>query len=197
MKLGIFGGTFNPPHSGHLIIAEHVRESLALDKVLFVPCAIPPHKQDLDIVEAHHRIEMLEYAVQGNRHFVVSDLEIERGGVSYSVETLTELSRVHPHDELFLLIGMDNMSDFHTWKEPEQILRLAHVVVMARPGVQVNREKWKFAETAILCDVPEIGISSREIRKKVHDGKSIRYLVTAAVEMYIYQHQLYRDSLEK
>lgn len=197
MKLGVFGGTFNPPHCGHLIIAEHVRESLALDKVLFVPCAIPPHKQDLDIVEAHYRIEMLEYAVQGNRYFSVSDLEIERGGVSYSVETLTEIRRAHPHDELFLLIGMDNMPEFHTWKEPEKILDLARVVVMTRPGVRVSPEQMKVVESATLCEVPEIGISSREIRRRVHEGKSIRYLVTAAVEMYIYQHQLYRASLEK
>jgi len=197
MKIGIFGGTFNPPHLGHLIIAEHVREKIGLERVIFVPSAVPPHKHDLDIVEAHHRIEMLQSAVQGNRHFDVSDLEIQRGGISFTVDTLTEMRRMYPDHQLYLMVGMDNWVEFHTWKSPEKILGLARLVVMTRPGVAVSQAgKQKQADT-IVCEVPEIGIASRDIRLRVEEGKSIRYLVPLAVELYIYQHQLYRRPPQK
>lgn len=192
MKIGIFGGTFNPPHLGHLIITEHVREKFGLDKVIFVPSAVPPHKRELDIVEAHHRIEMLNAAVQGNRHFEVSDLEIQRGGVSFTVDTLMELWGLYRDHELYLLIGMDNWVEFHTWRTPEKILELAHLVVMTRPGVESRQSGMKLADKVIFCEVPEIGIASRDIRKRIADSKSIRYLVPLAVELYIYQRQLYR-----
>ena len=192
VKIGIFGGTFNPPHLGHLIIAEHVREKFGLDKVIFVPSAVPPHKRELDIVEAHHRIEMLNAAVQGNRHFEVSELEIQRGGVSFTVDTLMELWGLYHDHELYLLIGMDNWVEFHTWRTPEKILELAHLVVMTRSGVESRQNGMKLADKVIFCEVPEIGIASRDIRKRIADSKSIRYQVPLAVELYIYQHQLYR-----
>ena len=132
MKTGIFGGTFNPPHTGHLIVAEYVREKISLDKVLFVPSAVPPHKQDLDIVEAHHRLEMLQCAVQGNRYFEVSDIEVRRGGVSFTVDTLVEFKGRSPDDHLYFLIGMDNLRDFDTWKMGEKIVDLAKVVTIVK-----------------------------------------------------------------
>ena len=196
MKTGIFGGTFNPPHLGHLIIAEYVRVELSLEKLLFVPTAVPPHKQDLDIVEAHHRMAMLEHALQGNRLFEVSDLEIQRGGLSFTVDTLAEFRRLRPQDQLFVLIGMDNYVEFHSWRSPEKILELATVVVMRRPGVDGVVRSEDARPNVIFCEVPEIGIASRDIRKRVEEGKSIRYLVPAAVERYIVKHRLYRGPVE-
>jgi nicotinate-nucleotide adenylyltransferase len=193
MNIGIFGGTFNPPHLGHLIVAEHVREKLGLDRIRYIPSAIPPHKQNQDIVEAHHRLAMLEHAVQGNRQFEVSDMEIQRGGVSFTVDTLNETKKLSPDDHLFMLIGMDNLNEFQTWKNPEHILAVATVVVMTRPGFQFRNEDVELRTKITVCEVPEIAITSSAIRAKVRDRKSIRYLVPAAVELYIYRHHLYQD----
>ena len=192
MKTGIFGGTFNPPHTGHLIVAEYVREKISLDKVVFVPSAVPPHKQDLDIVEAHHRLEMLQCAVQGNRYFEVSDIEVRRGGVSFTVDTLVEFKGRSPDDHLYFLIGMDNLRDFDTWKMGEKIVDLAEVVAMTRPGFKQENFKTRHESKIVLCDVPEIAISSRDIRERVKTGKSIRYLVPGSVETYITRNHLYR-----
>jgi nicotinate-nucleotide adenylyltransferase len=169
MKRGIFGGTFNPPHVGHLIVAEYVRAELSLDKIVFVPAAIPPHKLGQEIIPAEHRLAMLRLAVEGNNHFDVLDIELNRGGVSFTVDTLRQLREHDPANELYLLIGMDNLVDFHTWKSPQEILSLATVV--------------------------EIEIASRETRARVAAGKSIRYLVPQSVEDYIEHHQLYRARL--
>ncbi len=192
MKTGIFGGTFNPPHTGHLIVAEYVREKISLDKVLFVPSAVPPHNQDLDIVEAHHRLEMLQCAVQGNRYFEVSDIEVRRGGVSFTVDTLVEFKGRSPDDHLYFLIGMDNLRDFDTWKMGEKIVDLAEVVAMTRPGFKQENFEIKRKSKIVLCDVPEVAISSRGIRERVKTGKSIRYLVPGSVEAYITRNHLYR-----
>ena len=192
MKTGIFGGTFNPPHTGHLIVAEYVREKISLDKMLFVPSAVPPHKQDLDIVEAHHRLEMLQCAVQGNRYFEVSDIEVRRGGVSFTVDTLVEFKGRSHDDHLYFLIGMDNLRDFDTWKMGEEIVDLAEVVAMTRPGFKQENFKTRHESKIVLCDVPEIAISSRDIRERVKTGKSIRYLVPGSVETYITRNRLYR-----
>jgi nicotinate-nucleotide adenylyltransferase len=196
VKTGVFGGTFNPPHLGHLIVAEFVRDHLGLERVFFIPTAVPPHKKDLDIVEAHHRLAMLEHALQGNRRMIVSDLEIQRGGLSFTADTLAEFRRLRPEDQLFLLIGMDNYLEFHTWKSPEVILELSTLVVMRRPGIDGPVDTEVISTNTIFCEVPEIGIASRDIRTRVEEGKSIRYLVPAAVERYIIKHELYRRQVE-
>ena len=191
MKTGILGGTFNPPHTGHLIIAEHVRQQLDLDKILFVPTALPPHKQEDEIIGADHRLEMVRHAINGNDHFDVSDIEVVRGGVSFTVDTLNELKNRSPEEVLFLLIGMDNVRDFHTWKDPARILELATVVALTRPGFPV--ERGIISERRILlCEVPEIQIASSSIRLEIRKGKSVRYLVPQEVEWYIEKHRLYR-----
>lgn len=192
MNIGILGGTFNPPHMGHLIVAEHAREKLNLEKIIFVPTAVPPHKQGLDIVEAHHRYEMVQCAIQGNRHFDASDLEIAKGGLSFTVETLQLLRKLRHEDSFHLLIGADNLMEFHTWREPDRILELATVVAMTRPGFSLSKFDDRFRNRIVTCEVPEIAIESRTIRARVGDGKSIRYLVPVAVETYIVQHKLYR-----
>jgi nicotinate-nucleotide adenylyltransferase len=192
MKVGIFGGTFNPPHFGHLIVAEHAREHLGLERVVFVPSAVSPHKQGRDTAAAHHRLRMLEAAVKGNSAFAVSDLEIVRGGVSFTVDTLEELQRLMPESALVLLIGADNLTEFHLWREPQRILDLAEVVALTRPGYAVDGVEPAFGRRIAVCQVPAIGIEARQIRRRLREGLSIRYLVPPAVESYILTHQLYR-----
>lgn len=191
MNIGILGGTFNPPHVGHLIVAERVREEFGLEKILFVPSTISPHKQHLELANPSYRMEMVQLAVLGREFFEASDLEVSRGGVSYTVDTLEQLRNSHPGDSLFLILGMDNLAEFNTWKSPGRILELAQVILMTRPGVQPpidNGVQRKFT----LCRVPEIGISSSEIRERVKQGKSIRYLVPKPVESYIFYRKLYQ-----
>lgn len=192
MNIGIFGGTFNPPHIGHLIAAEHVRTELSLDRIIFVPAALPPHKLNQDVTAPEHRLAMVRLAIQDNAHFDLSEIEITRGGVSFTIDTLRELKAKHPDDQLFLLIGMDNLVDFHTWKSPERIVGLARVVVMTRPGFTTKDVPSLMKEEIRMCPVPEIGIASRELRKRVSEGKSIQYLVAESVRCYIEEHRLYR-----
>jgi len=191
MKLGIYGGTFSPPHVGHLIVATAVREQLALEQVVFVPGALPPHKTGQEILAGEHRLAMLRLAVEGDPGLGVSDVELRRGGVSYTVETLEEIARARAGAELHLLIGMDNYVEFDTWREPDRILRLAKLVVMTRPGYTARGAPQLPPERVVFCDVPEIEVASRHIRKRVREGKSIRYLVPPAVERYVMEHRLY------
>ena len=192
MNIGVFGGTFNPPHVGHLIVAERVREELALEKVLFIPSAVSPHKQHHCLVDPFVRMEMVQLAVLGQQFLESSPIEVNRGGVSYTVDTLEQLNRIYPGDTLHLLMGMDNLVELATWKSPERIAHIAKVVVMTRPGFQPNSLLEEAHTKFILCQVPEIGISSSEIRERVKQGKSIRFLVPKPVESYIYSRKLYR-----
>jgi nicotinate-nucleotide adenylyltransferase len=193
MKIGILGGTFDPPHLGHLIVAEHVRDRLGMNKILFIPAVVPPHKrQRPDITSPGMRLEMVRRAIAGNPAFDVSDIEIRRGGLSYTADTLKELRTQYPTEVLSILIGMDNVRDFNTWKDPELIKRIAHIVVMTRPGFQTESGPLEDVKTLTICEVPEIGISSREIRNRVKLGQSVRYLVPATVLDYILEHRLYR-----
>jgi nicotinate-nucleotide adenylyltransferase len=192
MKVGIFGGTFNPPHMGHLIIAERVRADLELSKIVFVPSFISPHKQDREIASGEERLMMLRLAIGGDTRYEVSDLELRRGGVSYTVETLAEMARTLPGDELFFLLGMDNLIEFDTWKDPQRITELATIVVMTRPGFARPDRLPVDGLNLIYCDVPEIAISSTEIRRRIQGGDSIRFLLPEAVEEYIRGRGLYR-----
>lgn len=197
MNIGVLGGTFNPPHIGHLIVAEHVRTELTLNRILFIPAAIPPHKVNDGIIGAHHRVQMLRLATQGNPNFDVSEIEIARGGVSYTADTLQQLKVEHPSDQFFLLIGMDNLLEFHTWRSPETILELATVVVMTRPGFAPHDVPAPMRENVVICPVPEIAVASRQIRKRLAEGKSVRYLVTDSVHEYITRFELYRSVPDK
>ncbi|MEK9139187.1 MAG: nicotinate-nucleotide adenylyltransferase [Bacteroidota bacterium] len=192
MNIGVLGGTFNPPHLGHLIVAERVREELGLAKILFIPSAVSPHKQHLDLVDPSCRMEMVQLALLGQQFFEASDLEVSRGGVSYTVDTLEHLKSMYQGVRLHLLIGMDNLGEFNTWRLPEKIGELAQVVVMTRPGFQDHPVSDGSRMKFMLCQVPEIGISSRDIRERVKQGKSIRYLVPKPVESYIHYRKLYR-----
>lgn len=192
MTIGVFGGTFNPPHIGHLIVAEHAREHLHLDRVVFMPAALSPHKQGEQILEGHHRLEMLRLAVRGSAAFVVSDAEVRRGGVSFTVDTLEQLRREHPEARLVLLIGADNLAEFHLWRDPGRVLELADVVALTRPGFGPEGMDERLRREITICQVPLIGVSASQIRRRVREGRSIRYLVPREVEKYIAAHLLYR-----
>jgi len=192
-RLGVFGGTFDPIHLGHLIVASHVREVMHLDRMVFVPASIPPHKRGNEISPGDKRLAMIRAAVKDDPLATVSRIELDRGGISYTIDTLRALKAMHPGVQLTLLIGMDNVSDFRSWKSPEAILEEAAVVVMTRPGYEPGPKDKPWLRHMELCEVPFIGISARDIRRRVANGKSIRYLVPEAVERYIQRHGLYRQ----
>lgn len=202
MRIGIFGGSFDPIHQGHLVLAEQCREQAELDEVWFVPCSLGPHKQAGAHGTDRQRTEMIELALAGHLPFVLSTLEIERGGVSYTVESLQQIKESNPDDELFLLMGDDSLEDFPNWRKPETICQLAVPLIANRPGSGevdlsilkpfVDEDRYSlFQQRAIVS--PRIQISSREIREKLAAGKSIRYLTPRSVEKYMETQGLYQS----
>lgn len=191
-NVAIFGGSFNPPHLGHLIAAETVQNSLKFDKILFIPSATPPHKSAAGLAAADDRLAMTRLAVQGNLSFEVSDIELKRPGASYTVDTLRLLLRDHPGTAYSLIIGMDNFLEFETWKEPQEILDMADLLVMNRPGFENKPVSHKWGRRVRFVDMPDIDISSRAIRLAVRSRASVRYLVPRNVEDYIVSHSLYK-----
>ena len=189
-KVGLFGGSFNPPHLGHLIVAEEVLSALELDRILFIPAHIPPHKES--DIPSKERYEMTGIAISGNPRFQLSDVEMKRGGISYTADTLRELRDVFREVEFYLIMGADEFAEIENWREPEAVLSLATVVVMRRPGCDVGGVGQKYSGRFLRVDVPLIEISSSDIRRKVKEGRSITYLVPLGVEEYIRQKGLYR-----
>lgn len=197
-KLGVFGGTFDPIHLAHLIVAEQARDQLGLDKLILLPAAIPPHKQQREISDGKHRLEMTRLAAADNPAFEVSDLELRRKGLSYTAETLRLLHEEHPDDELFLLLGGDSLADLPNWYRPNEIRRLATLAVAARPGAAIQQpgdlpiiSSDSDGKGVLVVNIPQMEISSTDIRQRIAVGRSIRYLVPAAVEAYIVAHGLY------
>lgn len=204
MRLGIYGGTFDPVHYGHLLLAEQCREQCALDEVCFVPAASPPHKDDDGITPARHRLQMLEFALAGCPELTISDIEIQREGPSFTVDTLQQLTDEDPSRELFLLMGMDSLVDFPTWREPTRILELATLVVVNRRSqhddaaheaavATLQQSLGKIPEIQII-EMPDIDISATDIRRRAREGRSLRFLTPRPVAMYIAEHDLYRSS---
>ncbi|NDC54511.1 MAG: nicotinate (nicotinamide) nucleotide adenylyltransferase [Planctomycetia bacterium] len=204
MRIGIFGGSFDPVHQGHLVVAECCREQAALDRVLFVPAAIQPFKQDRALADGALRAEMLALAVGGNPAFSVSTLELDRGGVSYTVDTLAALRDAHPADEMALILGPDALAGLPEWREPGRILALVRVLAVERDGLDdvaaLVREPRLAAllgparAEEIVADrvtVPALGIRSSDLRSLVKAGRSIRYRTPRAVERFIAAHELY------
>ena len=203
MKLGVFGGTFDPVHHGHLVAAEEARASVGLDRVMFIPAGRPWLKAERDLADGTHRLKMVEAAISTNRHFLASDRELRRSGPTYSIDTLVELERTLARDgELFLIVGLDALREVERWHEPHRILELATVVGVTRPGAEVLERRPLEAVRQGACDAvtlvtgPLIGVSSTEVRRRVRLGKSIRYLVPEPVEMYIYEHELYKGTAD-
>ena len=202
MRLGIFGGTFDPVHFGHLLLAELCREQRELDQVWLLPAAVPPHKQGRQLADAEHRVEMLKLAVAGHAAMQVSLLEVEQGGVCYSVDTLSTIHAADSSAELFFLIGGDSLDDLPNWRNPGGICRLATPVVVARPdqsnldfgGLEAFVTPERLDEIrAARVTMPSLELSSTEIRRRVAAGQSIRYQTPRAVEKYIEAQGLYRD----
>lgn len=190
-RIGIFGGSFDPPHIGHLIIAELAREQLLLDQVVFVPAFVPPHKMRDNVSTALDRLRMTKLATRGNSSFRVSDIEIRRKGVSYTVDTIRAIKRRYPAAKLFLIVGGDSLAQFWSWKAPDEILANASLAVYARPGY--DKERGGRADVRVhSVRGPLLQISSTEIRKRIAAKKSVRYLVTQPVRSYIARQRLYR-----
>lgn len=192
MRIGIYGGTFNPIHVGHLIVIESVREQMQFDRLLFVPSASTPNKNDPALAPAADRLQMARLALEGNPDCEVSDIEIARGGLSYTIDTLRALGERHPGAELFLIIGADNLLEFPSWKAPQEILERAQLVVMNRPGYAAPVDRSEVSRLARHVHVPQIGVSGTDIRRRVKMGRSIRYMVPRSVEEYIRLKGLYR-----
>jgi len=190
-KLGIFGGTFDPPHIGHLIVARDVLDALGLDRLLFMPARVPPHKRDRTITSADLRLAMLRVAVEGDPALEVSDLELAREGASYSVETLRRLREERPDDELFFIIGADQYAELHTWREPEEIARLARLVVIPRGDVEPGDVAPELEPEHDVVEVTRIALSSTEVRERVRQGRSIRYIVPDGVRAVVEAQALY------
>lgn len=192
MRIGIFGGSFDPPHIGHLIIAELACEQLGLDKVIFVPAYLPPHKVGSHRSSPHHRLQMTKIAVKGNPRFAVSDIEIQREGISYTVDTLRYYKKKYPKSKLFLLIGGDNYAQFVTWKSPDVIAKLASLAVYPRLGYDTTVLPHSYFGKEYLLQGNKLDLSSTEIRKRVFTGKTSRYVVPEKVELYIVKNRLYK-----
>ena len=200
-KLGILGGSFNPIHLGHLVLAEAAREALGLDRVIFIPAKLPPHKRAASLAGGADRLAMVRLAVAGNPAFAVSDIELRRPGVSYSVDTVRALrEKLGAGTAIYFLIGMDTVAELATWREIARLARLCKFVPLSRPGhsspdaAALERALGKVPARAVLkraLDMPLIGISSSEIRRRVAEGRTIRYRVPDAVAAYIRRKRLY------
>ena len=199
-RIGIFGGSFDPIHNGHLLLAELCRESLGLDKVLFLLASVSPFKVDKQPASNRDRTEMLRLAIGGNRKFELDLREIERGGVSFTIDSVRSIAEENPGAELFLLMGADAIADISKWREPAELFRLVTPCVIARGGV--GEPNWAALEPYVehlrLEEIirnkvvgPQIEISSFDLRQRIKQGKSVRYQVPYAVEVYLKEHSLY------
>ncbi len=214
MRFGLLGGTFDPIHCGHLRTAEEICEDFGLDEVFFIPAYLPPHKNDEEkpVLDFSHRLRMCALAVEDNARFAVSDLERHRQGKSYSIDTLKDIRARHPQDELYFILGMDAFLDIVTWQDFRTLFTLSHFIVVTRPGY--SREPVEDILAAVspgfrhdprasrylhpagyfvyFWETTLLDISSTRIRRYIHEGKSIHYLVPSEVEDYIYGHELYK-----
>jgi nicotinate-nucleotide adenylyltransferase len=198
VRIGILGGTFNPPHLGHLICAQEAYLQLGLDRVTLIPARIPPHKPVEDEPGAEHRLELCRLAIRGDERFQVSDLEIGRDGPSYTVDTLEELHSSSPDHELFLIVGGDIAAGLPNWHEPERVLSLATLAVAQRRGtsrtaVDAALRTLRGGERTCFFRMPRVALSSTMLRERARSGQPIRYYVPDAVEGYIKRRRLYAE----
>ena len=194
-RIGVLGGAFNPIHLAHLIIAEDVRQQMHLDTVLFIPYSKPPHKDHDELIDAETRLKLIKMAIADNPYFEASDIEIKRGknSITYTVDTLMELREMHKAEQVkfYLIIGIDNLIELHTWKDPGKLFLLSEVVVINRPGFLIQNVKNEYNRQVVFVPAPNIDISATDIRFKIKENKSIKYLVPKAVEDYIIKNKLY------
>lgn len=186
-RIGVLGGTFDPIHLGHLAVASEVCHALELDRVLLVPALRQPFKDDDGHATPQQRLEMCRLAVARDERLQVSDVDVARGGITYTVDTLTDLSAAYPGAELFFIAGADAIARLSEWREPERLRTLARFVAVGRPGHEAPTSD----ATQLVVDAPQIGVSSTEVRRRRRTGAPVRYLVPDAVAEYIVQHSLY------
>lgn len=197
-KVGIMGGTFNPIHNGHLFLAEHAYDQAGLDYVLFMPTLNPPHKADIRVESIEHRLNMVKLAIRSNPHFILSDLELQRSGLTYTSDTLEVLKEREPDTEFYFILGADSLMMMTHWKDPKTVLSLSTIIAAGR-GHESMKElelQAKYLEDTyggkiILLDMPIMEMSSENIRDRVAQGKTIRYYVPEEVMTYINEHNLY------
>ena len=185
--LAIMGGTFDPIHYGHLMAAEQVRHRFNCDKVLFIPAARSPHKTDSVISPAKHRLAMTRLAIASNSYFEVSTLEINRSGLSYTIDTIKAIKKIYCPKQLYFITGADAILGIAEWKNPEELLKLCYFVAVSRPGYDIDNLQQKI----ISIDIPALAISSTEIRRRVRAGEPVKYMLPESVEEYIKKQQLY------
>ena len=193
MKTCLFGGTFDPPHLGHLILAQTIFEAEKFDKIVFIPAHKPPHKKENVYSPVNDRKKMVKIAIQENPNFVMSELEISRGGTSYSLDTIIEYKKEAKIEskDLYFLIGSDTLKTFHSWNKPNQILKECQLIVAIRPGFRPSDINTDILSKIQFANVPRIEISSSQIRERWKEGKTIRYMVTQQVWEYINDNKLY------
>ena len=190
-KVGIFGGTFDPIHLGHLITAQSVREIRKLEKIIFIPAYISPHKSNIKTSSADDRLNMIKLAIEGISFFEYSDMEIRKGGVSFTVDTLRELKE--KYENLEFIVGYDNIFTFNTWRDPDEIMKLATIVVLRRKSSHPPEFKDKYYNQAVFVQTRGIEISATDLRERVKKELPINFLVPPKVMEYIYNHKLYVD----
>lgn len=200
-RIAIMGGTFDPIHYGHLVVAEAVRDKFNIERVLFMPTGNPPHKMDKSVTSSEHRYLMTVLATVTNSYFDVSRIEIDRGGYTYTIDTVSELKKIISNDTVvYFITGADAIHQIFTWKEPEKLFGLCEFVAVTRPGYNkanlfnaVENIKKCFESKIHFLEVPSLDISSSDIRTRIKDRKSIKYMLPEEVENYIYKFELYKD----
>ena len=193
-RIGVLGGSFDPIHIGHLLIAEIIREELGFQKVLFIPAKIHPLKNNTQITAPEHRLKMVELAVASNPYFQVSDIEIRSRRVSYTVDTIRELKQQYPQSDyrLYFLMGQDNVNQLHLWKDPHVLVRECQIIAFGRPGFQPATSADPYLQFIQFLRIPLLEISATEVRERLRRGRSVRYMVPDPVMAYIRRHRLYR-----
>jgi nicotinate-nucleotide adenylyltransferase len=200
-RLGMLGGTFDPIHLGHLVIASYAADALGLDAVLFLPAQSPPHKRDRSITPAAHRVSMVERAIADDDRFRLSRLDLGTETPSYTADLVERLAAADPDSELYFLAGADSLRDFGTWHEPERIIRTARLAIAPRPGIKIEERMLNavpnLRNRVALFDAPLMDIASTDLRRRVRAGHSIRYVVPDAVLRYIEDNGLYLDEARR
>ena len=196
-RIGIFGGSFNPPHVGHLIIAETICDQFQLDHILWIPSYQNPLKRQQDLAPVAERLTMTRLAIHGNHRFLLSEIEIARAGSSYTVDTVRQLQEESPGTDFQLILGTDSLADLPRWRDPEEILSRVRVIAFRRLGSEDARVRPEFGERVVYADAPLIDLSGTLIRERARAGRSIRYMVPDAVRHYIEERRLYVLSNEE